>query len=119
MKAITENLQNSVLFDDTVSYINTSSNHSNIVHKKNATSANNHSKIPLKEDFSRSINNPFLKICTAIKLLESSNYLFVHSQNEAFIFIKPDYYQHVDYYKQHENFSIFDNSRVHTSMHTA
>ncbi|MFT5660996.1 MAG: hypothetical protein ACI9TV_001640 [Sulfurimonas sp.] len=45
-----QKIQGSSLFDDSVSYINTSSNNSNIVHKNSVTSFNNNSKKSLNID---------------------------------------------------------------------
>jgi hypothetical protein len=123
MKTIKENLQTSVLFDDTLSYINTSSNNSNIVHKRCATSANNFSVIPLKKDFNRSEDNPLLvNRCHVTDDIYADRTLFVFDRNiidDCIIFVNKDYDYFNKYVNDYKDFSIFNTSRIHTSMHTA
>lgn len=94
--------------NDYVTYIDCSTNSSSVVHKKNVTPDSHNIKKVLKtENNHRYINNPLVKKCPVFPHVESNNYFVVIKDNASLLFIKPDVEQHKDYYKLHDDFSIF------------
>jgi len=94
--------------NDYVTYIDCSTNSSSVVHKKSVTPDSHNIKKALKtENHHRYIDNPLVKICPVFSHVESNNYFSVHSNNSCLLFIKPDLDKHKDYYKLHDDFSIF------------
>ncbi len=91
-----------------IQYIDCSVKSSNVVHKKNNVTSNSHNtKKSLEKEYSRCIDNPLLKVCPASGAYFESDYIFVHSERKAHIFIKADYEQHIDYWTLAEDFNIF------------
>ena len=103
--------------NDFVTYIDCTNTQSNIVHKKDsATSKSHNSKKALKSENPFSgINNPLMKRCPVFSPKSTSKYFFVMSEQEAALFIEPDVEEHQNYYKLHDNFSIFNHRNYLTS----
>ena len=92
-----------------VSYIDCSISSQSAVSRKNVTPASHNIKKSLKsKKYRRAVDNELIKECPALPFKQSSSYVFVHDSSGAHIFIDSDVDQHINYFKQYENFSIFD-----------
>ena len=88
-----------------VTYIDCSTNASAVVHKKSVTPDSHNIKKSLKnENYRRAMDNVLMKFCPVFGRLDSFNYMFYRD----ITFIEPSVMQHKNYYKEYENFSIFD-----------
>ena len=88
-----------------VTYIDCSIKSSSVVHKKSVTPISHNIKKSLKnENYRRAVDNVLVKNCPVFDYGESSKWFFYRRMT----FIEPSVMQHRNYYKQYENFSIFD-----------
>ena len=92
-----------------VTYIDCSTNAQSVVHKKNVTPTSHNIKKPLKsKNYRRAVDNELIKECPVLPFKQSSGFVFVHDSKGAHIFIQSDVDQHINYFKEYKNFSIFD-----------
>ena len=130
MQIDTQNIQRPSLFsdffteeidykNDFVSYIDTSSNDRNIVHKGSVTSLQNNSETPLKK-YRRFIDNELTKKqCPLLSNPYEDEFLFVHGKSpECILFVERELKPFKEYYKIHKSFNILD-FRSHISLQTA
>ena len=94
-----------------VTYIDCSTNASAVVHKKSVTPtiSNNIEKQLNNKRFYRFVDNALMgKKCSFPHSIKGNDFVWAGGLGSLFVFIRPELEKEEDYYKQYENFSIFD-----------